>query len=382
MLFLERKYFLKEIGFWDYSCPRHGSLERYNENDWDILLDDMAQGGFNSLVLGVKWLTTGYRSRFPWLDRDPACSAVKTDNGILHYALNAARARQIKTRLLIVENQFPVKTFGLEPVWAPEGTKEAFGEYFGCYDLDHPGLRERMLEMTDEIVRLFGAETDGFVLELEFGDRDEPHRVDIYNRWARENGRPDYQTIKNIDLQPRSFPFTHWRDFTTQRRIDIFKELEAVIRAAGFAGELSTIAELENSPMAVIGNMNFGMVRQQTPACSLVTYDSIYDRNQNRLATMDFCVVQPKTFGFTVYYLSRGVMPWANDPSVFGPLEEQWKMTLEDAKRFNPDGLWFMGSDCRMDDGVVCGVRNLAKFDFTNGREARLKLLKTAGQTT
>ena len=193
MLFLERKYFLKEIGFWDYSCPRHGSLERYNENDWDILLDDMAQGGFNSLVLGVKWLTTGYRSRFPWLDRDPACSAVKTDNGILHYALNAARARQIKTRLLIVENQFPVKTFGLEPVWAPEGTKEAFGEYFGCYDLDHPGLRERMLEMTDEIVRLFGAETDGFVLELEFGDRDEPHRVDIYNRWARENGRPDYK---------------------------------------------------------------------------------------------------------------------------------------------------------------------------------------------
>ena len=134
--------------------------------------------------------------------------------------------------------------------------------------------------------------------------------------------------------------------------------------------------------MAVIGNMNFGMVRQQTPACSLVTYDSIYDRNQNRLATMDFCVVQPKTFGFTVYYLSRGVMPWANDPSVFGPLEEQWKMTLEDAKRFNPDGLWFMGSDCRMDDGVVCGVRNLAKFGFTNGREARLKLLKTAGQTT
>ncbi len=56
---------MKEIGFWDYTCPLHGSLERYTEQDWNMLLDDIAEGGFNSLVLGVKWLTTGYYSRLP-----------------------------------------------------------------------------------------------------------------------------------------------------------------------------------------------------------------------------------------------------------------------------------------------------------------------------
>ena len=55
---------MKEIGFWDYTCPFNGSLERYTNQDWDVLLEDMANGGFNSLVLCVKWLTTGYRVAF------------------------------------------------------------------------------------------------------------------------------------------------------------------------------------------------------------------------------------------------------------------------------------------------------------------------------
>jgi hypothetical protein len=40
-----RNWALKEIGFWDYTCPRHGSLERYTQADWDLLLDDMVAGG-------------------------------------------------------------------------------------------------------------------------------------------------------------------------------------------------------------------------------------------------------------------------------------------------------------------------------------------------
>ena len=371
---------MKEIGFWDYPAPRHGSLERYTEEDYDILLDDMAEGGFNSLVLGVKWMTTGYRSRFPWLDQDPACTAVSTDNRVLHYALREARKRGIRTRLLIVATQFPVRAFGLEPVWTPEWTLGVFGEPFGYYDLDHPGLRERMSEMTDEITGLFGKETDGIVLELEFCDREEPHRIELYEDWARENGRPGYAEIKKIDLQPRSFPFTHWRDFTTQRRIEVYKELEAVIRKRGFNGEISTIAEIENSPLAVIGNMNLTMVREQTPECALVTYDGIYDRNANRLATMDFCIAQPKKLGFSVYYLSRGVMPWMDDPRRFGPLEDQWAMTLEDARIHGPDGLWFMGSDCRV-DGMVCSVHRLPQFGFESGRDARLKLMRMAKES-
>jgi len=370
-------FFMKEIGFWDYPAPQHGSLEHYNEEDWDILLDDMAEGGFNSLVLGIKWMTTGYRSRLPWLDQNPACTAISSDNGILHYALSGARRRGIKTRLLIVATQFPVRTFGLLPVWTPEWTRDVFGEDFGYYDLDHPGLRQRMAEMTDEIIELFGNETDGIVLELEFCDREEPHRIELYENWSRANGRPNYSEIKKIDLQPRSFPFSHWRDFTTQRRIDVYRELENVIRKRGFTGEISTISEIENSPFAVIGNMNLRMLRDETPDCALVTYDGIYDRRINRLSTMDFCVVQPKQLGFQVYYLSRGVMPWFDEPEKFGSLEDQWAMTLEDARKYQPDGLWFMGSDCRV-DGMVCSVHKLPKFGFSNAREARLKLLRMA----
>ena len=59
---------ISEIGFWEYTCPGHGSVEEYSARDWDVLLDDMSAGGFNSLVLGVKWLSTGYRSRLKWLD--------------------------------------------------------------------------------------------------------------------------------------------------------------------------------------------------------------------------------------------------------------------------------------------------------------------------
>lgn len=32
---------MQEIGFWDYTCPQHGSLERYTRQDWDVLLEDM-----------------------------------------------------------------------------------------------------------------------------------------------------------------------------------------------------------------------------------------------------------------------------------------------------------------------------------------------------
>ena len=64
---------MREIGFWDYTAPGGGGgLELYRKADWDCLLDDMAAGGFNSLVLGIKCLTTGYRSRLPWLDQDAA----------------------------------------------------------------------------------------------------------------------------------------------------------------------------------------------------------------------------------------------------------------------------------------------------------------------
>ena len=43
----------------------------------------MAAGGFNSLVLGIKWLTTGYRSRLTWLDQRPGNAAIASDNATI-----------------------------------------------------------------------------------------------------------------------------------------------------------------------------------------------------------------------------------------------------------------------------------------------------------
>jgi hypothetical protein len=84
---------IKEIGFWDYTCPRNGSLERYTQTDWVELLDDMVVGGFTSSMLCVKWLTTGYRSKLSWLDQDENCTAIATNNDLVHHALQEARKR-------------------------------------------------------------------------------------------------------------------------------------------------------------------------------------------------------------------------------------------------------------------------------------------------
>ena len=334
-----------------------------------MLLDDMAAGGFNSLVLCVKWLTTGYRSRLPWLDQDPLCSAVATDNAIVHHALLGARSRGIRTWLLVVASIFEAKTFNL-----PGGADYWPAEY-RAYDPDCPGLEERMHALFAEVLGLFGKEADGLVVELEFCDGEAPHRIPIYNAWAQRNNRPDYAAIKAIRLEPRSFPFNHWRDFTTSRRIQVLQDIEGLVRATGFTGRLSSIIEIANEPMAVLGNVNLGMLQSAMPDWSVVTYDGIYDRRRNRLATMDFCIHQPQQAGLEVNFITRGVMTF-NIPPQLGPtsLQEQWRMELEDASLHPPDRLWFMGADCRV-DGLVCSHIQLPLWGFPDGRTARLRLI-------
>ncbi len=366
---------MKEIGFWDYTCPQHGSLERYRQADWDILLDDVASGGFNSLVLGIKWLTTGYRSRLPWLDQNPSCSAIASENALLSHALRGARARSIRTWLLVVATIYPAGSFALPGgfPYAPEWV-----DGFQVYDLDTPGLQERIDLLFGEVVELFGSETDGIVVELEFCDGEAAHRTPVYNEWARQNGRPEFTEIKNIRLEPRAYPYTHWRDFTTSRRIDTLKRIEACTRARGFKGQLASIVELDNQPMAVVGNVNLEMLHAALPHWPVVTYDSIYDRRRNRLATMDFCVYQPHRAGLEAFYLTRGVMTFGIPPDLPPTnLEEQWRMSLEDARAHQPDVLWFMGSDARL-DGWVCSNVKLPQWGFENPRAARLRLMEMA----
>ncbi len=360
----------KQFGFWDYTFPRHGSLERYTRADWDVLLDDMAAGGLNSLVLGIKWLTTGYASRLPWLDQDPLCSAVASENDLVHYALRGARQRGMRTWLLVVGTIFPLRQSDL-----PGGIPYWDGQY-KVYDLDTPGLPERICMLFDEVVELFGGEADGLVVELEFCDGEAEHRIPIYNQWAADNNRPDFAAVKAIRLEPRVYPFTHWRDFTTQRRIDILRQVEKTVRGKGFSGKLSSIIEVDNQPTVVMGNVNLIQLQQALPHWSVVTYDSIYERRRNRLATMDFCVVQPRAAGLETHYLTRGVMTFGIPPDLPPTsLQEQWRMSLEDAVTYQPDSLWFMGSDCRL-DGMVCSHLKLPQWGFHDPLQARQHLIQ------
>ena len=369
---------MNEIGFWDYTCPMHGSLESYTADDWDVLLDDMAAGGFNSLVLGIKWLTTGYRSRFDWLDQDPDNAAIASDNKLLHYALEGARRRGIRTWLLVVAATYQKREFALSPSYAFAPPSEERWSQAVAYDLDCPGLGERIEMLFGEVADLFGSQADGIVVELEYCDGEEPHRVPLYNDWAARNNRPDFATIKTIPLQPRAYPFTHWRDFTTTRRIDMLQRIERVVRGRGFTGKLASLVELENVPTALLGNVNLAMLQKALPHWPLVTYDSIYDRRVNRLSTMDFCIEQPRQLGLEVCYLTRGVMTFPVQPWV-GPttLPVQWQMSLEDVARHRPDVLWFMGSDARS-DGLVCSNVKLPEWGVADGRSGRLQLMRMA----
>jgi hypothetical protein len=367
----------KEVGFWDYTCPHHGSLEHYTEADWDVLLDDMAANGFNSLVLGLKWLTTGYRSRLSWLDQDTNCTAVASpDNKLLHYALQNARKRGMQTWALVVATIFQRPYFDLPGgsfYWTP-----GWSDDFVVFDPDVPGIGEHIDALFSEVVELFGPELDGLVVELEFCDGDAPHRIPIYNEWAAANNRPDFATIKNIRLEPRGYPFTHWRDFTTSRRILTLQSVERTVRSKGFTGKLSSIIEMDNQPMVVMGNVNLPMLQAALPHWSVVTYDSVYDRARNRVATIDFCVTQPQALGLEVNFLTRGVMTFGVTADLVPNLERQWRMSLEDAAAHNPERLWFMGSDCRL-DGWVCSSLRLPEWGFTDARTARLRLLQMAG---
>ncbi len=371
---------MNEIGFWDYTCPRHGSVERYTESDWDVLLDDMVDGGFNSLVLCPKWLTTGYRSSYSWLDQDPSCSAIAHDNRPIQHALAGAQRRGIKTRLLIVTTIFPTREFKL-----PGGIFYPWPGYFEpdevmLYDLDCPGLTERMDLLIGELIDLFGANSDGLIIELEFADGEAPHRISVYNKWATQNDRPDFTEIKNVRLESRQYPLRHWRDFTTSRRVDTLTHIETHIRTRGYQGMLSTIIEMDNQPGVVMSNVNMTALKSGLPNWAVSTYDSYYDRRINRLASMDMCVHQPRLAGFETQYLTRGVMTFGTPPWLSPTtLEAQWRMSLEDARVHQPDTLWFMGSDARL-DGAVCNRSLLPKWGFADGRSARRRLMQMAQQ--
>ncbi|MXZ35707.1 MAG: hypothetical protein F4Z21_10875 [Acidobacteria bacterium] len=90
-----REGFLREHGFWDYTTPGAGGMESYRQEDYLSLLDDMAGAGMNSLMIYVKWLTTGYRSRLSFQDQSPDNPVIASDNSLLRRTIEEAGKRGI-----------------------------------------------------------------------------------------------------------------------------------------------------------------------------------------------------------------------------------------------------------------------------------------------
>ncbi len=63
--------FLEEYGFGDYTAPVAGGMERFGLDNYRLLLDDMLNARMNSLLVCIKWLTTGYYSKLSFQDQSP-----------------------------------------------------------------------------------------------------------------------------------------------------------------------------------------------------------------------------------------------------------------------------------------------------------------------
>lgn len=353
-----------DYGFWEYTCPRGGGPCYYGWDEWQRLLDDMAEGGMNSLALVIKWGSTGYRSRLPWLDQDPTCQIIASDNRILLDVFDRARELGIRVWVVGVCSQYQVAEFGIIP---PSGKTE--GVYF--YDPDQAGILERMAELFGEIAELCH-DVHGLVVEMESVEFDWPHRVPLYNAWAKEHDRPSWEELKLLPMDARAYRLHAWRDWLTERRVRAYRAIEEAVRATGFTGAMSTICETCNEVGSYHQVLNLAALNAALPDWSVVTYD--YDRDQNRLATVDFCMQQPLAAGFPTYYLGRGVMTYSRHLGI--SLEESWRRDLEDAREYGVNGLWFYGADTVPGENSICMLEKLQAYGFADGLTARRRLLE------
>jgi hypothetical protein len=362
---------MTKFGFWEYTCPGSGKASRYSLQDWEKLLDDMASCGMNSLSLVIKWITTGYNSSFKWLDKNEESSVISSGNEVLHRTIEMAHSRNIEVWLTAVCSHYQVKEFGIVP---PDGrTERSF-----YYDPDYPGVLERTCLMFGEIAELFGKEADGIVVEIESVEFDWPHRIPIYNRWAEENKRPSYGEIKLQHMDARAYQKHHWRDFLTWRRCVAMQEIEKTVREKGFNGRLAMICETSNEYGTYTQAVNLDQYRKSMPGWAAVTYD--YNRGLNRWAGADFSIEQPKRAGLDVYYLGRGIMTWEKRHLTI-PLEENWRIDLEDVMRFQPNGFWFFGIDADEKPNAHSEISLLKEMGFSDGLSARKRLIEIFRET-
>jgi len=368
-------FILKEHGFWDYTTPGAGGMAGFQRQDFMGLLDDMSKAGMNSLCIYVKWLTTGYRSRLPFQDQLPDCPVIASDNKLLHEVMDEAGKRKIKIWLGGAVTYFDVEKFAGQNPW---NITETIGGYklpirVGVYDADTPGLTERILQIYQELLDLFPG-VGGLIVELEASGIEQPHRIPLYNKWARENSQPSFQELGH-PLNPRDFDVGPWRDYTTYSRLKILKAVEQAVQSKGFKGDLAMICETGNTAYSAVQEVNLREYRGQFPNWKAITYE--YDKWIHRYAMMDVCVDTPKREGLEVFYLPRGVMTWGMDWPLPISLEQSWQFDLEDLQTFQPHAVWWFGCG-PVGEGAHASLSRIQKSGYRDGVEARRALLKAA----
>ena len=365
-----------EHGFWDYTAPGAGGMEGFGRDDYERLFDDMAGAGMDSLVIVPKWLTTGYRSRLPFLDQHSDNPVTRSDNRLLADAISSAAARGIRVWLGAVVSMYPTRMVKTAPSMLFSGQFGGFPlpEPTGVYDADAPEVREYSVAVVEELYDLFPG-VHGFMIELELCDIAAPHRIPLYDSWARDNGRPPYAELAR-PLASRWLDISPWRDYVTERRTTILCAIAERLRDRGFTGRLSTLCESGSLPYQVMQSVNLDLLRERCPEMAVVSYDPNYEKGRNRLGIMEMAVTEPKRSGLTAYYLPRGIMTWAGQWPMDMSLPEFWQAEMEDIERFEPDGVWWFGSGTgSIPEGAHVSVQRLQKSGYADGTVARRALL-------
>jgi len=363
---------LAEHGFWDYTTPGAGGMEMFQKDDYLSLLEDMASAGMNSLAVSVKWVSTGYKSKLPYLDQLPGIPVIDSDNDLLRFVIEESHKRGIKFWIMTVLNYFCVNTFGGSPhtIWNKMGGIDIPFQV-GLYDADDPMVMERSVEIVEEVLGLF-PEIDGLVIEFELDNLSRPRRVPLYNAWAEENERPQFDDIGK-PFDPRFSDLADWRDYATHARLVVLEAIEKTVRQKGFEGDFATISAPGATDHAVLQELSLDMVHDRCPDWDIITY--WYDKWRYREALMDWCINRPQQEGCKVFYLPRGVMTWCESWPMPLPLETSWKIDIEDILRYKPDSVWWFGCGA-LNEGAHVGVSRLKELGYEDGVEARRSLLK------
>lgn len=362
---------LDEYGFWDYTAPFEGGMECYERDDYLRLLDDMAGARMNSLVVVVKWITTGYRSRLPFLDQLPGNKMIESDNRLLRDTIDEAAKRNIRVWIAAVTSLFVKEQYGGNPYAVHDSFPGGFPcVQFGLYDADHPEFAERSVAIAEELVELFPGAA-GLIIELEGCGQETPHRIPLYETWARENGRAPFAELGH-PFNPRAFDAPDWRDYTTHRRIEVLRAVQDAVRAKGFSGQLATLFEESGCSYSVTLEVNLKMMREQCPDWMGVTYE--HDKWNHRYGSMDLNVETPRNFGHRICLIPRGVMTWCDVWPMPISLQDNWRMDVEDIMLFKPDGAWWFGTGTK-NEGAGTALSRLRDLGFASGVEARRALL-------